>query len=152
MISKKQKGITLIELIVFIVVVSVAIPAIVGPVLSLLKESTKPEKAVTADFLGQQILEVITANDFPTLTGTNSAPPIPPSSVETDINNTIDASWPADYSYHWSIYYITDTDLDTQQTSATNYVRINITVTDPDGTDYHYYSIVTKRVKDDPEG
>lgn len=152
MVLKNQKGITLIEMIVFIVVAAVAIPAIVGPVLSLLEESTKPEKAVTANFLGQQILEVITLNNFPTLTDTSSAPPIPTSEsgVEDAIDARIDTSWPADYSRVWSLDYVTADDLDTAQPSATNYVRIDITVTDPDGTDYDYYSIVTKRKRDAP--
>ena len=167
MALKNQKGITLIEMIVFIVVAAVVMPVIISPVLTLLKDSTKPEKAVTANFLGQKILEVITANDFPTLTDSTDppdgadSPPIPPSAVATAINNAIDhttadPSWPSDYSYSWSIYYIvndpTDPDLETVQPSATNYIRIDITVTDPDGRDFNYYSIVTKRKKDLPEG
>ena len=150
---KNQKGITLIEMIIFIIVAAVAMPVIVSPVMTFLKDSTKPEKAVTANFLGQKILEVITSNDFPTLTDTSSAPPIPPSAVETDINTEIDDSWPSDYSYSWDIYYINpvnpDYDLETEYTdSATKYVRIDITVTDPDGRDFKYYSIVTKRKND----
>ena len=165
MVLKNQKGITLIEMIVFIVVAAVALPVIISPVMTLLKDSTKPEKAVTANFLGQKILEVITANDFPTLTGTSSAPdatehspPPPPSGVVTAINDAIDdttasPSWPSDYSYSWDIYYINpvnpDYDLETEYTvSATKYVRIDITVTDPFGRDFNYYSIVTKRKKD----
>ncbi len=151
MVLKNQKGITLIEMIVFIIVAAVVMPVIVSPVMTLLKDSTKPEKAVTANFLGQKILEVITSNDFPTLTDTSSAPPIPHSAVETDINNTI-SSLPSGYTKTWSIYYITAADLVTQQGSATNYVRIDITVTDPYGRDFNYYSIVTKRKKDNPEG
>lgn len=137
-------------MIVFIIVAAVAIPVIVSPVLTLLKDSTKPEKAVTANFWGQKILEVITANDFPTLTDTSSSPPIPPSGVQTTINNSIDSSWPSGYTKSWSIYYITAADLVTVQGSATNYVRIDITVTDPDGRDFNYYSIVTKRKNDAP--
>jgi len=152
MVLKNQKGITLIEMIVFIVVAAVALPVIISPVLTLLKDSTKPEKAVRANFLGQKILEVITANDFPSLTGTKSSPPIPPSALQTTINNTINSSWPSDYTKTWSIYYITAADLVTQQGSATNYVRIYITVTDPYGRVFNYYSIVTKRKNDLPVG
>ena len=152
MVLKNQKGITLIEMIVFIVVAAVAIPAIVTPVLSLLQESTKPEKAVTANFLAQQILEVITSNDFPTLSDTSGPAPIPKVPVQSTINARIDASWPSDYTYVWGIHYITQGDLETEQASATNYIRINITVTDPDGTNYDYYSIVTKRRRDAPAG
>jgi type II secretory pathway pseudopilin PulG len=158
MVIKNQKGITLIEMIVFIVVAAVAIPVIVSPVLTLLKDSTKPEKSVTANFLGQKILEVITANDFPTLTGNSSdpdstehSPPPPPSGVVTNINDAIDdttadPSWPSDYSYSWDIYYIdptTDPELDDPHGSATDYVRIDITVTDPYGRDF-------KRKNDNP--
>jgi type II secretory pathway pseudopilin PulG len=149
---RNQKGITLIEMIMFIVVAAVAIPAIVCPVLSLLKESTKPEKAVTANFLGQQILEVITSNDFPTLSDTSGPLPIPKTPVKNAINARIDASWPSGYTYVWGVHYITEGDLETEQASATNYVRINITVTDPDGANYSYYSIVTKRRRDAPAG
>lgn len=161
MALKNQKGITLIEMIVFIVVAAVVMPVIISPVLTLLKDSTKPEKAVKANFLGQKILEVITANDFPTLTdetprGTSPAPDIPPSDVKTAINNKIDSSWPADYPTPiWDIYYINPVnpgyDLETKYTdSATDYVKIDITVTDPDGRDFNYYSIVTKRKNDNP--
>ena len=150
---KNQKGITLIEMIVFIVVAAVAIPVIVSPVMTFLKNSTKPEKSVTANFLGQKILEVITANDFPTLTDTSSYP-IPSSTLETNINNTI-GSLPPGYTKDWDIYYIdptVDQELDDPHGSATNYVRIDITVTDPDGRDFNYYSIVTKRKNDLPVG
>ncbi|MBW2570640.1 MAG: type II secretion system protein [Deltaproteobacteria bacterium] len=64
MALKNQKGITLIELLVFIIVAAVALPVIISPVMTLLKDSTKPEKAVRANFLGQQILEVITKNRY----------------------------------------------------------------------------------------
>ncbi|MBW2570524.1 MAG: hypothetical protein JRE47_14460 [Deltaproteobacteria bacterium] len=150
-------------MIVFIVVAAVAMPVIVSPVLTLLKDSTKPERAVTANFLGQKILEVITANDFPSLTGNSSdpdstehSPPPPPSGVVTDINNAI-GSLPSGYAKTWDMYYINpvdpDYDLETEYTvSATNYVRIDITVTDPYGRNFNYYSIVTKRKNDLPEG
>lgn len=160
MVLKNQKGITLIELIVFIIVVAVAVPVIVGPVLSLLKDSTKPERAVTANFLGQKILEVITANDFPTLSSapdaTEHLPPPPSVEVVTAINNKI-GSLPNGYTKTWDIYYINPVDpvydLENEYTTAaTNYLRIDITVTDPYGRDFNYYSIVTKRKKDNPEG
>jgi len=138
MALKNQKGITLIEMIVFIVVAAVVMPVIISPVLTLLKDSTKPEKAVTSNFLGQQILEVITTDDFPTLTSTY---PITQPVIDT-------SSWPSDYTYDWSLYYITDTDLENDAGSATDYVRIDVTVTDPDGRDFNYYSIVTKRAND----
>jgi type II secretory pathway pseudopilin PulG len=143
MVLKNQNGITLIELIIFIIVVAVVIPLIVSPVLSLIKDSTKPEKAVTANFLGQKILEVITTDDFPTLTGTSTYP------ITQPVIDT--SSWPSDYTYAWNLYYIdltTDPELDDPHGSATNYVRIDITVTDPDGRDFNYSSIVTKRVND----
>ena len=133
-------------MIVFIVVAAVALPVIVSPVMTLLKDSTKPEKAVTANFLGQKILEVITANDSPTLTGTSTYP------ITQPVIDTSSCSWPFDYTYAWDLYYINpvspDYDLETEELSATKYVRIDITVTDPDSTDYNYYSIVTKRKKD----
>ena len=158
---KNQKGITLIEMLVFIIVAAVVMPVIISPVMTLLKDSTKPEKAVTANFLGQQILEVITTDDFPTLTdetprGTAPAPDIPPSDVETAINDAIDdttadPSWPSDYEKTWGIYYITAADLENEYTTAaTDYVRIDVTVTDPYGRDFNYYTIVTKRKKDAP--
>ncbi|MDA3824166.1 MAG: type II secretion system protein [Bacteroidales bacterium] len=160
MVLKNQKGITLIEMIVFIIVAAVALPVIISPVMTLLKDSTKPEKAVRANFLGQKILEVITANDFPTLTNatpkdTAPAPDIPlnPSTVRTAINTKLDDSWPSDYTKTWSIYYINpvypDYNLeDEYTTAATDYVRIDITVTDPYGRVFNYYSIVTKRTND----
>ncbi|MBW2570637.1 MAG: hypothetical protein JRE47_15050 [Deltaproteobacteria bacterium] len=37
-------------MLVFIIVAAVALPVIISPVMTLLKDSTKPEKAVTANF------------------------------------------------------------------------------------------------------
>jgi len=60
---------------------------------------------------------------------------------------------PTDYEKSWDIYYINPVDpiydLENEYTTAaTDYVRIDITVTDPYGRNFNYSSIVTKRVND----
>jgi len=138
MALKNQKGITLIELIVFIIVAAVALPVIVSPVMTLIKDSTKPERAVTANFLAQQKLEDLTTDDYPTIT-TNM-----PSSAYVDVSGF------TDYQWYWDTEYV-DSNLATLNPQADNgYIKITVKVKDPDNTEYIYYTLATKRKKDAP--
>lgn len=134
---KNQKGITLIEMIVFIVVAAVAIPVIVSPVLTLLKDSTKPERAVTANFLAQQKLEDLTTDDYPTITA--STPVTNAYSAVTDFTG---------YQWYSETEYV-DSNLDSSG-SDVGYIKITVKVKDPDNTELIYYTMATKRKNDAP--
>lgn len=119
-------------MIVLIIVAAVAIPVIVGPVLSLVRESTKPEKAITSNFLAQQKLEDITKDDFPDIT-----------IVTQDYTAVTGFSG---YQWYWKVNYV-DQDLN-DSVSATSYKKITVKVKDPDNTELIYYILATKRVND----
>ena len=135
MVLKNQKGITLIEMIVFIIVAAVALPVIISPVMTLIKDSTKPEKAVTANFLGQQKLETITKDDYPTITA--STPATNDYSAVTDFSG---------YQWYWKTEWV-DSNLDSSG-SDVGYIKITVKVKDPYNTEYIYYTLATKRVND----
>lgn len=132
MALKNQKGITLIELIIFIIVAAVVMPVIISPVMTLLKGSTKPEKAITANFLAQQKLEEITKDDYPDIT------------IETQAYT--DVSGFSGYQWYWKTEWV-DSDLNSSG-SDVNYIKVTVKVKDPDNTEYIYYTLATKRVND----
>lgn len=142
MVLKNQKGITLIEMIVFIVVAAVAIPVIVSPVLTLLKDSTKPEKAVTANFLGQQKFEEITKNDY-----SGSGLDITTTTDEFIAYSVVDATDFPDYQWCWKVNYVNQALIDSGAT-PTDYKKITVKVKDPDNTEYIYYTLATRRAND----
>lgn len=135
MLIKNQKGITLIEMIVFIIVAAVVMPVIISPVLTLLKDSTKPEKAVTANFLGQQKLEEITKDDYPSITA--YTPVTNAYSAVTDFTG---------YQWYSETEYV-DSDLNSSG-SDVGYIKITVKVKDSYNTEYIYYTLATKRAND----
>ncbi len=116
-------------MIVFIVVAAVVMPVIISPVLTLLKDSTKPEKAVTANFLAQQKLETITKNNYTSITIEEVAyAPV------TDFTN---------YQWYWKTEWV-DSSLATPDPLADNgYIKITVKVKDPYNTEYIYYTLAT---------
>jgi len=123
-------------MIVFIVVAAVVMPVIISPVLTLLKDSTKPEKAITANFLAQQKLEEITKDDYPTIT-TNM-----PSSAYVAVAGF------SGYQWYWDTEYV-DSNLDSSGLGV-GYIKITVKVKDPYNTEYVYYTLATKRKNDNP--
>lgn len=132
---KNQKGITLIELIVFIIVAAVIMPVIISPVLSFIKDSSKPEKAVTANFLAQQKFEEITKDDYPNITTTSGF----------TAYAVVDATNFPDYQWCWNIEYV-ESDLTTAGVYADGYIKITVKVKDHYNTEYIYYTLATERV------
>ena len=124
-------------MLVFIIVAAVVMPVIVSPVMTLLKDSTKPEKAITANFLGQQKLEEITKDDYPDITTTSGF----------TAYAVVDATNFPDYQWCWNIEYV-ESDLTTAGVYADGYIKITVKVKDPDNTEYIYYILATKRAND----
>jgi len=118
-------------MIVFIIVAAVVMPVIVSPVMTLLKDSTKPEKAVTANFLGQQKLETITKDDYPSIT------------IEEQAYTAVSGF--TDYQWYWKTEYV---DENFASSGDVGYIKITVKVKDPDNTEYIYYTLATERVND----
>jgi type II secretory pathway pseudopilin PulG len=128
-LSFSDKGFTLIEIIVLIVMAGILLPAIIVPFASGVKGSGKPEIVTTAMYLAQQKMEELMKFDYsraPDLTpGTYTlpAPPIP------------------GYAWQWVISYVNNNF--GASGSDVGYKMIWVTVTDPQGSTYNAYAVVT---------
>ena len=127
--STFQRGFTLIETIVVIVVVGLVLAAIVVPFATGIRQSTKPEMVATAMYLAHYKMEELMKFNYcqaslNTGTYTTPAPSI------------------TGYTWQWTISYVTNA----FATSATDigYKQILVTVTDPQGSTYKVYSVVTR--------
>jgi Tfp pilus assembly protein PilE len=98
---KNVKGITLIELIIFILVGGIFVPLAYVAFTSVLKESTTPETLVKARFVTEAKIEDITKEAYDTITLTSTAYV----AVNTDSRFT-DASYNG-YQWKWEITDIT---------------------------------------------
>ena len=129
--SEMQGGFTLIEIIVFIVMAGIVISAIVVPFTTGIRASNKPEIVATAMDLAHQRMEELMKFNYSQAnlnTGTTAMAPAP-----APFSN---------YQWGWTISYVTNT----FATSGTDvgYKQIVVTVTDPQGSTYTAYSVVTK--------
>ena len=126
-----KKGFTLIEIIVLVVLAGIIIPVIVVPFATGIRGSGKPEMVTTAMYLAHQKMEDLMQYVYTQAnlnTGTTAMAPAP-----APFSN---------YQWGWTISYVTNTFAG----SATDvgYKMIVVTVTDPQGSTYNVYSVVTK--------
>ena len=133
------RGVTLIQLIVFIVVSGIVALGLVGAFTSLAGKGTQPEHMVEANFLGQQKLEELTKNAFASI----AAPD------DQTVNNYGGFTG---YTVHYTVSYIQSNLTDSPGGVSTNYKRIMVEVTEPAGVLLTYSTIVTKRYYDAPQG
>ncbi len=130
-----NRGFTLIEIIVLVVLAGIVIPVIVVPFATGIRGSGKPEVVTTAMYLAHQrmeeLMKYVYGNGALGITGVGTFVPF-----ATGVPN---------YSGDNEIVYVPDTNLNAagQIAPDTNYKRIHVRVTDPDGTTYHVYSVVT---------
>jgi type II secretory pathway pseudopilin PulG len=128
--SALQEGFTLIEIIVLIVMAGIIIPTIVIPFATGIRGSNKPEMVATAMYLAHQKMEELMKFDYCQAslnTGTTAMAPAP-----APFSN---------YQWGWTISYVTNT-FATSMTDV-GYKQIVVTVTDPQGSPYVVYSVVT---------
>jgi type II secretory pathway pseudopilin PulG len=131
-----NKGFTLIEIIVMIVMAGILLPVIVVPFVTGIRGSGKPEMVTTAMYLGHQRMEELMKFDY------GRAPELNP----TDLAACPNAP-PTGYQWQYEIYYVDNNfNVVGDGKLATNnrgYKRIRVLVTDPDSTTYNVYSVVT---------
>ncbi|MBM4279058.1 MAG: type II secretion system protein [Deltaproteobacteria bacterium] len=126
----KNKGFTLIEIIILIVMAGILLPVIIVPFATGIKGSQKPEMVTTAMFLAHQKMEELMKFDYcrtPELTPGTYNLPAPPITG---------------YTWTWTISYVNDTFA--VSGSDVGYKMITVTVTDPQTSTYNVSSVVTK--------
>jgi hypothetical protein len=135
-----KKGFTLIELVIFIVVGAIILPASFVAFTAAIKHFSTPDYNVKARFFAEQKVEEITRNTFDSVSIVNqSYNPISgytnyqwkwmicnTGSNEINLGCSAGHSVTADYSY---------------------YKRIEVTILMPDSSTYDVYTLITKRPK-----
>ena len=127
----QSRGFTLMEIIVLIVMAGIIIPAIVVPFATGIRGSGKPEMVTTAMYLAHQKMEELMKFNYCQAslnTGTTAMAPAP-----APFSN---------YQWGWTISYVTNTFA--APSPDVGYKMIQVTVTDPQGSTYNVYSVVTR--------
>ncbi len=126
-----NRGFTLIEIIVFIVIAGILLPVIITPFVTSVKGSGKPEMATKAIYLAHQRMEELMKFQYadPTLTpiGLTAYAPIPGNSG---------------YEWQWEIVLVNNNF--GVSGSDVGYKRILTRVKDPQNDTYEIYSVVTR--------
>jgi type II secretory pathway pseudopilin PulG len=127
--SPFQRGFTLIEIIVLIIMAGIIIPVIVVPFATGIRGSNKPEMVTTAMYLAHQKMEELMKFNY------DRAPELTPGTY------TLPAPPIAGYSWQWVISYVDNNFA--ASGSDVGYKMIQVTVTDPQSSTYNVYSVVT---------
>ena len=125
----RNKGFTLIEIIILIVMAGIILPVIVVPFVASVKDSGKPEMATTAMYLAHYKME-----EFMKYNYSNAA--LNPIALTAYANAPI-----ANYQWQWEIILV-DNNFNTSGTDV-GYKRILVRVRDPENNTYEIYSVVT---------
>jgi type II secretory pathway pseudopilin PulG len=133
-----NRGFTLIEIIILIVMAGILIPAIIVPFAAAVKGSGKPEKVTTAMYFAHQKMEELMKYDYGAGT------------TWTTAYADIDAINFPNYQWQWEIVYVPRDNLNAtgqlnQYPAGINrgYKRMMVRVRDPELTTYEVYSVVT---------
>jgi hypothetical protein len=134
-----RTGFTLIELIIFIVVGAIILPASFVAFTAAIKHFSTPDYYVKARFFVEQRMEDLTSNAYSTAYYGISVP-------------TGDRTEPLSetgFSRTWSVCYVSESDINTCSGGSTdiNYQKIDVRVTPPSGPDYTVSTLVTRRPK-----
>jgi MSHA pilin protein MshD len=147
---RDQRGVTLIDLIVVIVIIGIALPPMIGLLIQETRQSTFGVTVTRANHLASTLFEEIRSKRGDENAGAPSAT-LGPEFGETratyddvDDYQGLDESPPKDslgndvadsagFRQQVSVCYVANTDLDTCIGGPTLYKRITMTVTDPEG-------------------
>jgi general secretion pathway protein I len=131
----RNKGFTLIEIIIFIVMAGILLPAIIVPFVSAVKGSGKPEMATTAMFLVQEKIEEFTINEY-------LESPLDPVSL----TSYADIAGFSGYQWQWEILYVDNyfnvVGDGIQPSNHRGYKRVLVRAKDPQNDTYEVYSVV----------
>ena len=130
--SALQKGFTLIEIIILIVMAGILLPVIAAPFITGVRNSGKPEMVATAMYFAHQRMEELMKYDYD-----NAALAVTVGFVAFTTGGE------PNYTGQNEIVYV-DNDLTTPSPSpGVGYKRIIVRVTDPETSTYDVYSVVT---------
>jgi len=129
-LSARDRGFTLIEIIVLIVMAGILFPAIIIPFVTSVKGSGKPEMVTKAMYLAHQRMEELMKYDYA------RTPDLDPT-----VGFVTFATGVPNYQGEYEIVYV-DSSFNPSGTDA-GYKRIIVRITDPEGTIYDVYSVVT---------
>ena len=124
-----NKGFTLIEIVVLIVMAGILLPVIIVPFATGVRQSGKPEIVTIAMYLAHQKMEELMKFDY------SRAPDLTPGTY------TLPAPPVAGYTWQWVISYV-DNNLNVSGADG-GYKKIQVTVTDPQSSTYNVYAVVT---------
>lgn len=127
--SVNNRGFTLIEIIVLVVMAGILLPAIIVPFATGIRGSNKPEMVTTAMDLAHQKMEELMKYDY------SRAPDLTPGTY------TLPAPPISGYTWQWVISYVNNNLA--ASGSDVGYKMIQVTVTDPQSSTYNVYSVVT---------
>lgn len=127
----RNRGFTLIEIIILIVIAGIILPVIVVPFITSVKESGKPEMVSTAMFLASQKMEEFMKYQY---SDTN----LNPVSLTPYANSGVSG-----YDWQWEIMYVDSDFSNPDLVTDRGYKRILIRVRDPENDTYEIYSVVT---------
>jgi type II secretory pathway pseudopilin PulG len=130
-----NKGFTLIEIIILIVMAGILLPAIVVPFAAGVKKSGKPEMVTTAMYLAHQRMEELMKYDYG-----NAA--LSPTALTAYVNAPVSG-----HQWQWERLYV-DSNFNVvgdgiQPANNRGYKRILVRVMDPESNTYQVYSVVT---------
>ena len=148
---RDQRGVTLIDLIITIIILAIAVPPMVGVFITSTRNSTFGVTMARANHLASNLFEEIRSKRWDENTGAASAT-LGPDTGETratyddvddfhGLNETppkdsqgVTMSGSTGFRQQVSVCYVASTDLNTCLGSGTsNYKKITVTVTDPEG-------------------
>jgi type II secretory pathway pseudopilin PulG len=123
-----KKGFTLIEIIVLIVMAGIIIPAIMVPFATGIRGSGKPEMVTKAMYFAHQRMEELTKYNYG-------------NGVLTPAGVVAFATGDVNYTGENEIVYVNNNF--STPSGDVGYKRIRVRVTDPEGSTYEIYSVVT---------
>lgn len=126
-----NRGFTIIEVIVFLVVAGVIASTIFIPFLTGFKRGMTPEKVISASYLAQAKMEELAKYTY----SNSNLDPLPLTAYVQ-----VDATYFPDYDWQWEIKYI-DEGLNDSACDL-GYKQILVRVRDPDGGPFELTSII----------
>jgi prepilin-type N-terminal cleavage/methylation domain-containing protein len=131
--AKNNKGFTLIEIIILIVIAGIILPVIVVPFVAGVRNSGEPEMATTAMYLAHDKVE-----EFMKYNYCNAALNTTALTAYTNITGF------SGYQWQWSIYYVDNNFQNQDLVTDRGYKMIVVRVRDPKLSTYEVDSVVTR--------
>ena len=130
--SSFERGFTLIEIIILIVMAGIIIPAVILPFATGIRESNKPEMVATAMYLAHQRMEELMKFNY------GRSPELDPTAGFVPFVTGV-----ANYQGEYEIVYVNNDLSTTAPSPGVGYKRIIVRVRDPETTAYEIYAVVT---------